>query len=98
VLAHPVLDVDATVLIAGERGVEPGEHPVATHLLQLVAVEEVGGGVAVAEEQPVPARVATERPVPREAAERRDARARSDFQIGADHEEARRRRSPASSR
>ena len=53
VLAHPVLHVDLRPLVAGERGVEPGQHARPGEFREFVAVVEVGGLVLFTEEQPV---------------------------------------------
>ena len=52
-LQHAVLDIDLLGLVAGERGVETVKDPLRDPGLQLLAVEEVGGGFLVTEEEPV---------------------------------------------
>ena len=52
---HAVLHVDLALLIAGEGEVETGEVSVGVHGLKLVAIEKIGGGAALAEEEPVAA-------------------------------------------
>ena len=49
-LQHAVLDIDLLGLIAGEGGGELVQHALVLPCLQLLAVEEVGGGFLVTEE------------------------------------------------
>ena len=53
VFEHPVLDVNLLRLVAGERGVQAGEHAVLLPRVELGFVEEVGGAMLLAEEKPV---------------------------------------------
>ena len=77
-LEHAVLHVDLAVLIAGEGEVEAGEMAVGVHGLEFVLVEEVGGGAALSEEEPVASGVAEGAALVQEAAEGRDAGAWAD--------------------
>src|SRR5207248_11497742 len=72
-LEHAVLDVDLSVLIAGESEIEPGEMPVRVHGLEFFLIEKVGGGAAFSEEEPVAAGVAEGSALVQEAAERGNA-------------------------
>src|ERR1700730_9318907 len=42
VLPHPVLDVQLVFTVAGERGIQPGQHARPPERIQLVAVVELG--------------------------------------------------------
>jgi hypothetical protein len=66
------------LLVARERGVEPGEKAVAAVFEQFVLVEEVGLPVRVAAEQPVAAARPCRTPLLQEGAKRRDAGAGTD--------------------
>jgi len=81
-LEHSILDVDLALLIAGEGEVEAGEVPVVLHGFELFAVEEVGGGAALAEEEPVATGGAKGTALVQEGAEGSDAGARPDHDDG----------------
>ena len=82
-LEHLVLHVDLVVLVAGEGEIEMGKVLVAEHGLELVAVEEVGCGAALAEEEPVLSGGGESAALVQEGAEGCDAGA------GADHDDGR---------
>src|SRR5262245_1503535 len=80
VLAYTVLDVDLVGLIAREGEVEATQQAAALPVDDLVLVEEIGGSLLVAEEQPVASLGAARLAFLQEGTERRDAGA------GANHD------------
>ncbi len=83
VFLHPVLDVDLCRLVAGEGDIRGGpRQPAVCQRVQLLPVEEVAGGLLVAEEEPVLAVGAGGVAFLEEGAEGGDAGARSTMIIG----------------
>ena len=82
VLQHAVLDVDLFRLVAGEGEVEAGEHAGGLERGEFLAVEEIGGGLLVAEEEPVAALCAGGAALLEKGTERRNAGAGPDHDHG----------------
>jgi hypothetical protein len=61
-----MLHVDLVRLIPGERRIQSREHAIPLKSGEFVGIEEVGGSVLVAEEEPGLARGSGDRAVPRE--------------------------------
>ncbi len=79
---HLVLHVDLVLLVAGEGQVEAGEVLVGDHGLEFIAVEEVGGGGALAEEEPVAASCGEGAALVKKGTEGSDAGAGTDHDDG----------------
>ena len=89
-LFHLMLHVDLLLLVSRKCQVQLGEEPVVTHLLEFIAIVEVGGGVLLTEEQPVGAGVAERASFLQKTAEGCDSGARTDH----DHRRVRIARRP----